>query len=101
MLPYLKHLKSLGCQTIADCTAAYFGRQPSLLKSLSEESGIHILTNTGYYGAADDRYVPEHAFRETAGQLANRWIKEWEDGIDDTGIRPGFIKLAVDGGPFV
>ncbi len=99
VLPYLKHIKSLGCETIVDCTGAYFGRAPQLLKKLSEASGVQILTNTGYYGAADDRYIPEHAYQETAGQLANRWIKEWEQGIDGTGIRPGFIKLAVDSGP--
>jgi phosphotriesterase-related protein len=31
--------------------------------------------------------------------LADRWTKEWEDGIEGTGIRPGFIKTGVDAGP--
>jgi phosphotriesterase-related protein len=57
------------------------------------------LTNTGYYGAAGDKYVPAHAFEESADQLATRWVTEWERGIDDTGIKPGFIKTAVDPGP--
>src|SRR5262249_1120258 len=29
---------------------------------------------------------------------AARWLREWKDGIDDTGIRPGFIKIGVDAG---
>ena len=63
---------------------------------LSEESGVSILANTGYYGAAGDRYVPEHAFAESAEAIAARWIAEWESGIDGSGIRPGFIKVGVD-----
>ena len=30
--------------------------------------------------------------------MAGRWIAEWRDGIDETGIRPGFIKIGVDSG---
>ena len=96
---YLRYLGGLGCDAIADCTTAYFGRAPSLLSRISEASGVHILTNTGYYAAADDRYVPEHAFKESAAEIAARWVAEWRDGIDGTGISPGFIKTAVDAGP--
>ena len=99
VIPYLKKLKSLGCETIADCTAAYFGRAPLLLKKMSANSGVQVLTNTGYYAAANDRYVPKHAYEERPEQLAQRWINEWKNGIGATGIRPGFIKIGVDGGP--
>jgi predicted metal-dependent phosphotriesterase family hydrolase len=99
VLPYLAYLKGLGCQAIADGTAAYFGRHPELLKRISEESGLHILTNTGYYGAANDRYVPPHAYRETADEVAARWVREWLYSIDGTEVWPGFIKTAVDAGP--
>ncbi len=98
VLPYLKKVKNLGCDTIADCTTAYFGRDVNILKKLSAQSGVQILTNTGYYGAADDRYVPEHAFQEDSETIANRWLKEWQNGIQGTGICPGFIKVAVDSG---
>ena len=99
VLPYLARIKGLGCQTLVDCTAAYFGRHPELLRRFSEESGLTILTNTGYYGAAEDRYVPGHAYTETADQLAGRWVREWKYSIDGTGIRPGFVKTAIDSGP--
>ena len=70
-----------------------------LLKRLSEASGLHILTNTGYYGAANDKHVPAFAFTETAEQLAARWIREAERGIDGTGIQPAFMKIGVDEAP--
>ncbi|WP_144051540.1 phosphotriesterase family protein [Fibrisoma limi] len=99
MLPYLQELKQLGCQAILDCTPAYLGKDPRLLARLSAESGIHILTNTGYYGAVDNKFLPPHAFTETADQLADRWVADFEKGIEDTGIKPGFIKIGVNPGP--
>lgn len=99
VVPRLEHVRALGCGTIVDCTAAYFGRDPLILKQLAELTGLHLVTNTGYYGAAEDRYLPQHAYDETADQLAARWIREWTEGVDGTGIRPGFIKTAVDPGP--
>jgi phosphotriesterase-related protein len=98
VLPYLASVKELGCKTFVDCTPAYLGRDPLLLKSISDSSGLNILTNTGYYGAGDDKYLPRFAFYETADQISQRWIEEWNKGIDGTGIKPGFIKIGVAGG---
>jgi predicted metal-dependent phosphotriesterase family hydrolase len=98
VLPYLKKIKSLGINSIFDCTTAYFGRNVETLKKLSDESGITIITNTGFYGAYNDRYVPEFAFDLSEEEIAEIWIKEFEEGIDETGIKPGFIKLAFDAG---
>lgn len=97
-LPFLKEIKDLGCQTLIECTPAYLGRDPLLLKTISESSGLYILTNTGYYGAGNNKYIPDFAFNETSDQLAFRWTKEWENGIDNTGVKPGFIKIGVDKG---
>jgi phosphotriesterase-related protein len=88
-----------GCETLVECTPAYLGRDAALLKRLSEASGLHILTNTGYYGAAKDKHVPAHAFTESAGQLAARWTREFERGIDGTSVKPAFMKIGVDEAP--
>ncbi len=98
LLPHLEQLRQAGCQSFVDCTPAYLARDPLLLKRLSQESGLHILTNTGYYGARQGKYLPKHALAESADQLAERWLAEWKEGIEQTGIRPGFIKIGVDGG---
>ena len=95
MLPYLLSAKASGLNTFIDCTPAYIGRDVILLKQLSEATGLNIITNTGYYAAADQKYLPAHAYTESSEQLAARWMKEWEQGIEDNGIRPGFIKLGV------
>lgn len=99
VLPHLLELKKLGVETLMECTPAYLGRDVALLKSLSDQSGLNILTNTGYYGAVDNKYLPSWAFTETAEQLARRWIEEFEYGIEGSGIKPGFIKIGVNPGP--
>jgi len=98
VMPYVKHLKSLGVQTIFDCTTAYFGRRVDFLKKIADSTGIQIITNTGFYGAANDRYIPEFAYKATAQTISKIWIDEFENGIDATSIKPGFIKLAFDDG---
>ena len=99
VLPYLVEIKKQGYKTFVECTPAYLGRDPVLLKMLSERSGLQILTNTGYYSAVGGKFIARHGFEETAEQLAARWIDEAQNGIEGTGIYPGFIKIAVERGP--
>ena len=80
-----------------DCTPVYLGRDPILLQKLSQLSGLHIITNTGYYGAVGNKALPAGAFTESVDQISERWINEWQKGIENTDIRPGFIKIAVPG----
>jgi phosphotriesterase-related protein len=98
-LPKLMEAYQRGCRTFVDCTPAWLGRDALLLEELSRRTGLHIVTNTGYYGANKDRHLPKHTWEESPEQLAARWIAEAENGIDGTRVRPGFMKLGVDAGP--
>jgi phosphotriesterase-related protein len=97
--PYLAQLKKLGCRTFVDATAVGLGRNARLLKRLSEESGLHMLTATGNYAAVNARFLPSYVLTDSEAALARRWIDESRKGIDATGVRPGFIKLGFNGGP--
>lgn len=97
VLPYLLEAADHGIQTLFECTPAYLGRDPYILRELSERSGVRIVTNTGYYGAVENRFMPGHAWEESAEELAARWIDEFENGIDDSDIHPGFLKISVQG----
>jgi phosphotriesterase-related protein len=98
VMPFLEEAKARGVKTIVECTPAYLGRDPLLLKELSEKSGIQFLTNTGYYGAVGGKYLPEMVEKASAEELAATWISEAKDGIEGTGIKPGFIKVSVNEG---
>lgn len=95
MLPYLEALVAQGVSTFVDCSPRYIGRDPLLLHHLSERTGLHLLTNTGFY---KEPFLPRWAFDVPAEELAEHWVAEWEEGIEGTGVRPGFIKIAVNPG---
>ncbi len=99
MAPYFVEAKAYGVKTIVECTPAFLGRDARMLKMLSDKTGIQIITNTGYYGAVNNKYLPPWAFTETAEQLSQRWVDDFEYGIDGSNIRPGFIKISVDSPP--
>ena len=97
-LPHLRQLRELGCRTLVECTPAFLGRNVALLRRLSRESGLLIVSNTGYYGAANDKFVPASAYKDTPKRMAQRWIDEHHRGIDGSDILPGFMKIGVDAG---
>src|SRR5215207_4747807 len=95
-LPHLTQIRGLGAKSLFECTPNFLGRDPALLARLSEATGMHLITNTGLYGARQNKFIPLYARREIPQQLAARWIGEVRDGIDKTDIRPGFIKSGID-----
>jgi phosphotriesterase-related protein len=98
-LPFIRDIKSRGCSFFVECTPQYLGRDPIILKALSDSTGVNFITNTGYYGARNNKFIPVSELDKTAEQLAEIWISEWENGIGGSGIKPGFIKIAVDRAP--
>jgi len=98
-LPFLEKVKAAGCGALVECTPAFLGRDAALLRRLANASGLHLITNCGYYGAAADKFVPAFAYRESPDELALRWAREFEDGIPPDNIRPGIMKIGVDAGP--
>jgi len=98
MLPYLKEIKALGVTGFGDCTPMYLARDAQLLARLAEAADMNIITNTGLY---KEPYLPQYAFQKSADELAQIWIGEMENGIEDTGIKPGFIKIAVNPGNLI
>lgn len=98
MFPYLMDIQKLGVTTFIDCTPMYLARDVSILKELANRTKLNILTNTGLYGR--EPYIPKQAYTQSIEKLAGQWIQEANEGIEGTGIKPGFIKTAVDGGKF-
>jgi phosphotriesterase-related protein len=79
-----------------ECTPNFLGRDVKIFHALSERTGLNIVTNTGLY---NNQYLPDYARERSADRLAEDWIAEFEEGIDGTGIKPGFIKTAVNEQP--
>ncbi|WKK66490.1 phosphotriesterase family protein [Lutimonas zeaxanthinifaciens] len=96
VMPYLEELKEFNVNYFVDATPDYLGRDVLLLEKITNKTGIRIVTNTGLYGARNNKFIPDYAQEMTAEDLAGMWINEYENGIDGTSIRPGFIKIGID-----
>lgn len=95
-LPHIQALRNKGCRTLVDPTPIGMGRDPALLKRLSNVSGLKVVCATGFFGAADYQYLPDFARQASAEEIAARYVQEATEGIGLTGIRPGVIKTGVN-----
>src|SRR5690625_918133 len=89
--------KAQGVQTIVDATPNDCGRDPELLRDVSEATGVHIICSTGYYyeGEGAPAYFKFKQLVGTAEQeLYELFMGEITDGIGARGIKPGVFKLA-------
>jgi phosphotriesterase-related protein len=100
-LKALDDVKKLGVKTIVDATAADVGgRDPILLKDLSEKSGVHIIASTGLFpesvGAAG-YYKWQSAMRgrNLEEDLCELFFTEITVGIRGSGVKAGLIKVAT------
>lgn len=97
VLPYLRDLKSFGCSTLVEGTPPGAGRDVEILKKCSEKSGLNIITNTGAWDGSDKpgKFVMGPVAEGSAEDVAAIWTSEFTCGIGATGVKPGFVKIAL------
>jgi phosphotriesterase-related protein len=79
---------SAGGRTIVDATVPGIGRDPRALARIARATGVHIVMGCGAY--VGPTHPPEIAALDEDGLVAHL-LREWHDGANGTGIRPGFI----------
>ena len=89
----LKAAYDEGVRTIIDVTTFDLGRNIELLAEVSRRSGVHIVACTGNHLA-----VPRDFAASTPSAIAPHFIREIQEGIEDSGIKAGIIKVASDRG---
>ncbi len=94
-----KGIRTYGVSTVVDPTTVDLGRNPLLLAEVAARTGLTIICATGIYSTG--AYLKIR--RELGGSIdavSELFIKELTDGIDDTGIKAGVIKV-VTGHPVI
>jgi phosphotriesterase-related protein len=86
----LKEARDAGVNTIVDVTAFDVGRDIRFGQEISRKSGMQIVACTGQH-----LFAPESANARAVQQIAELFIREIEQGIEDTDIRAGVIKVAA------
>jgi phosphotriesterase-related protein len=87
----LKAARDEGVDTIIDVTPFDVGRDVRLLEEASRKSGMQIVACTGHWLSPGLSMAAR-----TTEELTDFFLLEIERGIEDTGIRPGVIKVATD-----
>ena len=82
-----------GLRTIIDVTTIDLGRDIRMLEEVSRGSGVNIICATGTW-----RDIPRVFWTATPDDIAPLYIREIQQGIEDTGIKAGVIKVANDMG---
>lgn len=89
-------LKAHGVKTVVDATPNDTGRDPELLKLIAEKTGLNIICSTGYYyeGEGAPAYFKfKQALGTAEEEIYEMYLRELTEGIGDTGIKAGVIKL--------
>jgi len=80
--------KAAGGGTICDPTNIGLKRDPAALARISAATGVNILMGAGWYREV---VYPDYVAETSTEDLARFLVSEIEDGVDGTGVRPGFI----------
>ena len=87
----LAQAKQGGVDTIIDLTTPDLGRDVRFVASVAQGAGINIVVATGIW-----LDVPRSFWSRDPDEIASIFVREIEEGIEDTGIRAGVIKVAND-----
>jgi len=94
----IREIQAFGVESLVDPTTVDLGRNVSLMTELAERTGITIICATGIYSVSAYLTMREHMGGPDA--IAELFIRELVEGIGDTGVRAGIIKV-VTGQPAI
>ena len=86
----LRDFRRRGGGTLVDLTLDGVGRDPHRLRRLASATGLNIVMGCGWYRGAHypaEARIDQRSVDDLAGQI----VREFADGVTDTGIRPGII----------
>jgi len=96
----IRDLQELGLRSLVDPCPNDLGRDAGLMREVASETGFQIICATGLYkeeeGGAYWRFRSQ--FGDAATEMAKLFTHELEEGIADTGIRAGIIKVGTGHG---
>jgi phosphotriesterase-related protein len=93
----LQELRHYQCQTIVDPCPMDLCRDVEFVAEAAQRSGVNIVCATGVY--SEGAGIP-YTFRSMPRQdIIELYLKELTDGVGETGIRAGVVKIATGEGP--
>lgn len=89
----LRAVHDAGIETVVDATAYGLGRNIPRLQRINAEVDLNLIVATGVYAFLE---LPNFFAYRSVDAIAELFVREIRDGIDDTGVRAAFLKCAVE-----
>jgi len=87
----LQAAKAGGVDTLVDATTFDLGRDPQLLATVSQASGVNLVNVTGWW-----LDVPRFLWGVGPRQMAREFVRDITQGFRGTEIKAGLLKCAAD-----
>ena len=89
----LRAVREAGFRTLVDPTAPGLGRCIPRIQRINAEVDLNIVVASGVYAFLE---LPNFLHYRSAEAIAELFVREIQEGIDDTGVRAAFLKCAVE-----
>jgi phosphotriesterase-related protein len=89
----LRRLRDGGITTFVDPTVLGLGRNVERLQRINAEVDLNIIVATGVYAFLE---MPDFLAARTDEVISSIFVRELQEGINDTGVRAAFLKCAVE-----
>ena len=86
-------VKGHGVQTVVEPSAMFLARDAAFSRRVADESGLNVVLATGIYTYD---HLPQPFLNRDEDALAAIFVHEIENGIQETAVKPAFIKCAAD-----
>ena len=102
-LKALDAAKAYGLNSIVDATPSDLSRDVDIMKEVSEKAQVNVICSTGRYGEEGGKWTYLKFRNQTAAgdlkkELYDGFMCEITQGIGQSGIKPGVIKVATGHG---
>ncbi len=92
MAPQIEAIKAQGITALVECSTGGVGRRADMDLAVSQATDFPIVVPTGNYR---EPWIPAWVGKASEAELEAWMLKELTEGIDDTGVRAGWIKLSA------
>jgi phosphotriesterase-related protein len=92
MAPQIETIKAQGVTALVECSTGGVGRRADMDLAVSQATNFPIVVPTGNYR---EPWIPAWVGEASEAELEAWMLKELTEGIEDTGVKAGWIKLSA------
>ena len=92
MAPQIEAIKAQGVTALVECSTGGVGRRADMDLAVSQATNFPIVVPTGNYR---EPWIPEWVGSASEAELEAWMLGELIEGIEDTGVKAGWIKLSA------